>query len=285
MADCDYGTWSTECGCPEHHAPSCWPVPISCCPQLVIGPDTPEAQAEVIERSQRMAVGILNALSGNQFGLCPRTVRPCRDRCVSGNPLTTVWLDGQLLPVLDQGVWYNETCGICRTTDCSCTAVCEVTLRGPVERIISVTLDGAVLPNTSYRVDNHRKLVRTDGECWPVCQDMTLPPTEPNTFEVQYLRGLQVPEEGRFMAGLLACELVKACLPELGECGLPANVTQLAREGVTLDLAPFVLGMNGKTGIPEVDLWLSAVNPSDARTRSRVYSVDRMPPRRRTDCA
>lgn len=283
MADCDYGTWSTECGCPEHHVSSCWPVPISCCPQLVIGTDTPPDQVAIIERSQRMAVNMLNALSGNQFGMCPRTVRPCRDRCAQ--TVSTVWLDGQLRPILDQGVWFNEPCGTCRT-GCSCVALCEVTLPGPVERIIQVTVDGAVVPNTAYRVDNHRKLVRTDGGCWPVCQDMAALPTEPNTFEVQYLRGGKpVPEEGRFMAGMLACELVKACLPELGECALPGNVTQLAREGVTLEMEQLVLGMGGRTGIPEVDLWLSIVNPRNTRTRSRVYSPDAMPPRRRSDCA
>jgi len=126
-------------------------------------------------------------------------------------------------------------------------------------------------------------------ECWPTCQDMSLPPTEPNTFEVTYLRGKPVPEYGLWAAGLLACELIKACASP-GEdclCRLPANVQSVVREGVSIDLEAFRLGgagdpLFGRTGIPEVDLWLSTVNPNRLTSRARAYSPDKRPPRRTT---
>jgi hypothetical protein len=282
VAECDYGTWSEECGCPEHHVPSCWPVPlVSCCDDLTITPQTPPERVAVIERSMRMAVELLHALSGRQFGLCPRTVRPCRDACQ--DTVDAVWVDGQLRPMLMGGQWYNDPCGTCKT-DCSCTEICEVTLPGPVERIIRVRLDGAEVEPLDYRVDNHRKLVALNGLCWPTCQDMNASPLEGGSFEVTYLRGKPVPETARYMAGLVACELVVACTPSAGDCKLPDNVTSVVRQGVELDLSPLILGTGGRTGIPEVDLWLKTVNPTGTYTRSRVYSPDRKLPRRRTDC-
>jgi len=74
---------------------------------------------------------------------------------------------------------------MCPTGDCSCSRLCEAILPGPVGGIVEVLLDGVALPPTAYRVDNGNRLVRTDGDCWPACQDMAAPPTfqyEPLTF-------------------------------------------------------------------------------------------------------
>jgi hypothetical protein len=239
----------------------------------------------IIEQSKRIAVALLNAFTGRQFGLCPRVVRPCRDACAQ--PISTEWADGQLRPTLYSGVWINDRCGKCGPTGCSCSTVCEVTLPGPVDSIVEITLDGAVLSPLDYRVDNRRKLVAQGDFCWPTCQDMTAPAGGPGTWTVEYRRGNPVPEAGRWAAGLLACEFVKSCNPATaGECRLPDNVRSVAREGVTLELAPFIIGgadgnvAFGRTGIPEVDLWITSVNPNKLRSRSRVYSPDRPTPRR-----
>lgn len=272
------GEWTNDCGCAQSHN-SCWPRPdTACCPDLEIGPETTPARILLIERMLRMSVEILNGFSARQFGLCPRTVRPCRDRCAESG--------GTLLdPYILDGQWFNNACQTC-VTDCSCVQVCEVTLPGPVERIVEVRVDGLVLDPADYRVDNHRKLVAQGDFCWPTCQNMTLPAGAVGTWSVTYLRGKPVPEMGLYAAGMLACELVKACTPgTAGECRLPSNVQSIVREGVSLDLEPFTLGGVdgfGRTGIPEVDMWLTMVNPTKTTGRSRAYSPDRRPPRHTT---
>lgn len=280
--------WTNDCGCPEAHN-SCWPEPlVSCCSQLQYDETTPEEQIQRIEMSKRIAVQILHAFSGRQFGLCRRVVRPCRDDCSSGT-IRTEWNNGQLQPILESGVWYNSTCSSCRT-DCSCTTVCEVTFGGRIDRIIEIRIDGLVVSPLDYRVDNGRKLVAQGDFCWPTCQDMTAPAGGAGTWTVEYLAGRPVPEAGRWAAGLLACEFVKACTPDdaAGDCALPDNITQIVREGLTMDVAPFVIGGAdgkvewGRTGVPEVDLWLTSVNPHQVTGRARAYSPDKPPMRRTT---
>jgi hypothetical protein len=278
--------WTNDCGCPDAHN-SCWPEPIvGCCPELQVDETTAPEQVAIIEQSKRIAVQLLHAYTGRQFGLCPRIVRPCRDACTQ--PVGTEWVEGQLRPTLYSGVWINDRCGKCGPTGCSCTTVSEVTLPGPVYAIVEITLDGVVLSPLDYRVDNRRKLVAQGTFTWPTCQDMTKPAGEVGTWTVEYQRGMPVPEAGRWAAGLLACELVKACDPATaGECRIPENARSIVREGVTLDLEPFVLGGVdgsgfGKTGIPEVDMWIASVNPYKLKSRSRVYSPDRPAPRRTT---
>lgn len=430
-----------ECGC-GHHNGVCWPRPLTaCCTALTPGPEAPPERLALIEQVMRLANEILHAFSGRQFGLCPVTYRPCRDDCARESRIVWDYTPGGGLvePRLDGGKWFNNICGTC-VTDCSCTEVCEVTLPGPVESVVSVTIDGQVLDPGEYRLDNHRKLVRQyqvapaaglfdwysagnvgfdpsytwcnftplpdlvlrangpdgggcypytsnnpewvwnntatvtgtynpaaggtsgflpatgpvesggvpfqwpdlpagtvltpgtpyrsaaiDGiqyqitvqsgtvtksagngftvepgavvtmtrlarspACWPTCQDMNKPLGEDGTFGVTVLKGTPVPEFGRWAAGLLACQLIKVCgLEDESCCTLPANVQAITREGVSMDLSPLGITADGttefgRTGIPEVDLWLAAVNPHKSTSRSRVYSVDRPRPRRTT---
>lgn len=274
-----FGAWSTDCGC-GHHQP-CWPRPdTSCCTDLQIGDTTTPERAATIERMLHVSVETLWRLSGKQYGLCPVTVRPCRDKCNDAPVLRVAWGAGQLQPYLLEGQWYNDPCRKC-TTACSCVELSEVTLPGPVESVVEVTIDGQVLGPGNYRVDDHRKLVG-QGIAWPTCQDLSKPLGEVGTFGVTYKRGLPVPAGGLWAAGLLACELIKACSAS-AECALPANAQRIAREGVTLDLAPVLVnGAGFRTGIPEADLWLSSVNPYKVTGPSRVYSPDRVRPRTTT---
>lgn len=277
--------WTNLCGCPESHN-YCWPEPlVDCCPELLIDETTPPETAAIINQAKRVAVQVLHSFSGRQFGLCLRTVRPCRDDCRDNGSVPVAWVDGQLRPTLEGGVWYNRgACGTCGPSGCGCSALCEVTLPGPVQEIVEVKLNGIVIDPSEYRVDNYSKLVHltTDNNaCWPKCQDLSKPDSADNTFSVKYRVGKPVPEGGRWAAGKLACELAKACLPGTGDCLLPDNVKTISREGVTMELGPFIIGGAdgkiefGRTGVPEVDMWLMAVNPHKVRSRSRVYSPDR----------
>jgi hypothetical protein len=261
----------------------CWPVDWSPCGQEFYDSLDPNVRAI----AESLAVQTLRALTGYRVGGCAITVRPCKRRCVPGSWLVApdaginwagavgagAW--GWTPYVGPDGLWLNA-CG-CRNDDCSCTEVREVVLPGPVGRVDSVVLDGVTLPATSYRVDNGDRLVRTDGEDWPVCQDMNLESGE-DTFFVTYLKGNAVDSVGQYVAGLLAFEFAKACLGQ--NCALPSNVTNITRQGITMEMDP-ELFTNGLTGIRSVDAWIRVWNPMD-RLPSGIYSVDAGRPRQTT---
>lgn len=229
------------------------------------------ADPEKVEIALALAWTNLQSLMGYSLAICPVEVRPCRQRCTGG-----VW---QAFPVTGMstfspgingsGSWVNN-CG-CSADPCSCSAVSEVTLPGPVGRIDSVTIDGVALANTAYRVDDGARLVRQDGEAWPACQDMGLPAGEPGTWVVRYFRGDAPTELDDWAAGKLAEEFYKAMIG--GKCRLPANVTNVVRNGVSLDLDSTALVLIS-TGMPEVDRYIATRNPHKLTQPSRVKSPD-----------
>lgn len=183
----------------------------------------PEPSTDQLEA----AALILYALTGERFGLCETTVMPCVERR-------------------------------CQRLVCDCCRLEEVWLPGPVDSIIEVLIDGVVLDPTLYRVDDHRWLVRLDGEKWPVC---------PTPFEVTYLVGLPVPAGGEAMVAELACEIAKAACDDK-TCRLPRRITALSRQGVSITFEHFT----GLTGLFEVDSWVDAVKRLGMTPR--VSSVD-----------
>jgi hypothetical protein len=65
------------------------------------------------------------------------------------------------------------------------------------------------------------------------------------------------------------------------ECTLPQRVTSISRQGMSMTLLdPQDFLDKGRTGIYQVDLFLTTINPDGARLRSRVFSPDT--PRART---
>lgn len=280
--------WETACLCGGRHMP-CWPRPdTSCCDRLNPTSPTPEQTAR-IERMLWVSTEIIWRLSGKQFGACPVTARPCRQTCAD-RPSYGYWSGSTWTPVLQDGSWFNLRCDYCRSrTGCSCSELCEVNLPGPIAEIIQVKVDGGVLDPSEYRVDNARKLVRTATtvsatapKCWPTCQELARADTEVGTFSVTYRRGQAVPQGGLWAAGLLACELLKACDGDK-DCALPQNAQRISRQGVTVDLTEILVSAgNFATGVPEIDLWLESVNPYKSKAPSRVYSLDRPAPRIQT---
>lgn len=243
--------------------------------------------AEQQQFAASVAAEIVWRLSGRRFGLCETTVRPCRQPCTSGTGAAygPAWpvsgpLGAAFTPVLDGGQWLNLACGRC-VGDCSCSTLCEVILPGPVDSIVEVLLDGAVVDPGEYLVLDHRSLVaRSDsGGCWPTCQDLSLPDSEVGTFSVRYLQGIPIPPGGIGTVSTLACEFGKACANVSG-CRLPRRVQSVTREGVRLDfIDPMTFLDDGLTGLYDVDLWIRAVNPGGLARGARVYSPDRRPPR------
>lgn len=229
-----------------------------------------------------MATETLWSLTGMRFGLCEVTLRPCARECQTGSfydDFGPPWASGSYpQPALIGGLWYNLTCGSC-AGDCSCGAVSEVRLPAPVYEIVEVLIDGTVLASSSYRLDNNRLVVRTDGGQWPRCNDLSKDDNETGTWSITALYGEPLPEGASLAVGQLACEIAKAAAG--GDCKLPAGLQQLVRQGVTISY-PDVgeLFRQGRTGLYLVDMFVSTWNPYGLRQRSRVYSVDRPSVRR-----
>ncbi|MFG2404281.1 hypothetical protein ACGFR8_08055 [Streptomyces brevispora] len=253
-----------------------WPVELCC--------DTESVDQAVIDRWSLVASQILFRLSGRRWGpSCPVTVRPCRRSCLDTAPVSfqAGVGTGPWVPYIGaDGEWRNgAVCGC--ASSCSCTELCEVRLVGPVHDVVEVLVDGEVLVPEAYRVDSANQLVRTDGECWPACQDMAAPCGAPGTVCVTYRTGLPLDESAIAAVSELTCHLLRGCNPG-GGCGCRAtpNVTRVQRQGVQLDMAdPTLVYSEGRTGLPLADAWLAAVNPYGQPSASRVDSPDYKRPR------
>lgn len=257
-----------------------WTLDTTCCP----GWD--DYSPEVRQTATDWATGILDALTGRQFDQCPVVVRPCGKRCGYFGGYMTYPVDSAqasglgapwMVPYIGAGgVWRNCTCG----GGCTCRARCEAHLAGPIASVVEVKVDGLVIDPAAYRLDNGSILVRTDGECWPECQDLNLSDDEPGTFSVQYRPGQPLPRIGQIAAGELACQFAKACAGD-ADCTLPKQLQSLSRNGVQVEVVdPNLLTDQGLTGYPNVDLFVKTVNPARLQRGPRVLSPDLRTPRR-----
>jgi len=185
--------------------------------------------------------------SGRQFsGLCEETLRPC---C-------------------------RPTC---TTAMCGCPDPIMISLPRPLRGVLEVLQDGQVVPPTSYRIDQSRWLVRTDNLPWPSCQNLRAAPTEVNTFQVRILRGTLPPTMGVLAAREFACELYQGCTG--GDCTLPTRVTNVARQGVTMQfIRPEEVGLDGtgkiRTGLRVGQLFLATYPGNKGRARPTIASPD-----------
>lgn len=260
----------------------CIPADTSCCDEWESFEDIEGVQ----QRALAYASATFRSLTGFRVGNCPVTVRPCRAHCLGPPTWMTfpVFVGGwaatmppaAFTPVNTGGVWTNVSCGCGRGDLCSCATVCEIILPGEAASVQQVTLDVATLDASAYRLDPPNRLVRTDGDCWPVCQDMNAAVGQTGSFSVSYIPGAAGDALDAYAVGVLACEYAKACTGET--CRLPANVASVARQGVILTMgqkpgakAEFP---NGLTGIREVDDRVIYWNPHGLSQPSVVWSPD-----------
>lgn len=99
-------------------------------------------------------------------------------------------------------------------------------------------------------------------------------------LSVTYVYGTNPPADGIDAARSLADEFVLLFGggPD-AECRL-RNVTSFTRQGVSFEIDDArSIFTDGRTGVPEVDLFVASVNPTRARLRSRVLSPDAHMPR------
>lgn len=238
---------------------------------------------------EQMAVDYLWNWTGRALGICEVSLRPCRQRCDqfdstyfgrSGFP--NGWRS-TYTPALIRGQWYNIGCGTCGD-NCGCGLTPSLTLPGPVDSIEEILIDGQVLDPSSYEVQNGSLLIRTDDGRWPTCQNLSLPSTEPGTWEITYIYGIRVPIGGQIAAGVLACELAKAACGD-EDCGLPQRVQSITRQGVTVAILDAFDDIDkGHTGIWIIDSWLASMTktPQTGRVYSPEYPNGYSTGRRRT---
>lgn len=253
-----------------------WPVQWTC--------EVPAASAAVTGIAVEAATLVAWSLSGQRFGTCPTTIRPCRRDCPSPPPGWSPLppLGPYPTPALIGGQWFNLTCGCTWGEGCSCTSLDgrEVILPASVDSVTSVLIDGSPLVSGAYRVDNGRVLVRTDGQLWPDCNDLTKDDTQVDTWSVTAEYGQAVPALGSLAVGDLACEILRAIRGE--DCRLPRGVQSLVRQGVSLSMPALtdLLSKNSSTGVYLLDLFVRSVNPSGLSQQSRAFDVDAVPVRR-----
>lgn len=226
-----------------------------------------------------IASDLLFRLSGRQFpGSCAMTVRPCGTGGICAGwswPLTEReygWLQFANYGGIWGWYWPDGRKG------CGCHHVSRVHLPDyPVTEVTEVTIDGVVVNPDTYALREFRFLDRLDDALWPSCQDMRLPLGEEGTWGITYTWGAPVPASGVHAAAVLACELYTDSIG--GECKLPKNVTQLSRQGVSMQLAAIWGQVNGvwATGLKEVDAFLQAVNPVGLLAPTTVWSPDLEP--------
>jgi hypothetical protein len=211
---------------------------------------------------------LLYALSGRQFpGACTATVRPVdwSYGCGHVTGLLARLASGRL--TLDS--WTAATNGgICGDGGLDLGLY-------PVRTITQVKINGQVVDPSLYRLDGHRWLVRPGVLFWPTWQRLDLPDTADGTFSVTVTHGADPPPPGVSAASRFAAEIAKARTGAPNE--LPRRITSLSRQQVSMTLAdPMTYLDKGRTGIFEVDVFLTAYNAGRQQMQPAVYSHDLM---------
>ncbi|WP_353107830.1 hypothetical protein [Gordonia sp. (in: high G+C Gram-positive bacteria)] len=246
-----------------------WPVAI---PASLLD-EWNKATDEEREAATLLAGRILWTLTGEVFGECTETVRPC----FQPQPVGSTYSGGGAGAVFWPGLLNGDPEA---SGPCGCRAGCEevaydrVALPGAVASVTRVLVDGVEVPASAWRVENWRWLHRVDGGLWPTHQDLHAADDAPGAFTITYQRGVPVPADGQLAGGRLAVELLRGMSG--GECALPAGVTSVSRQGVSVELADMREWFtNGVTGVEPVDLWIMAVNPYKSRRPASISSPNR----------
>ena len=244
---------------------------------FALGDINPVADPIVVTRLHeaiRASIGVLSALLGHRYVVRCVTVRPCSPGRSSIAPYVGITTGG--------GWWvaYIDGAGNWQNYDpCTPAGACDPTGRGavhlprrlgPILRVVGVEVDGLPLDPTTWRLEGD-VLYRSTGGAWP-SQDITVPLGSPGTWAVTYLAGTPPPAGTAQHVATLAREFFALCGDDPDyECRLPSDWVTVSREGVTVsreNVAAMITAR--KTGLPEVDLWLTAHNPHGLREPVRV---------------
>lgn len=252
-------------------SPCSWPIDRSGFPELPpVGDPGYQAALDRQLGMEDLAVEVLWALTGRQFGVCQVTERPMpieHQPGEVGGGLRRLW---PYRPNLSRTI-INDWSGLFgRQTGSRLNGPSMVSLPGPAwphsdatPTVVTIGHCGdegpEILDPSEYVIQNNI-LYRKGGKVWPF-QDLGRPLGECCTWSISYYRGVRPPRGVAAMTGCLALEFIRAGCGD-GKCRLPKSVTKLSRNGVSYDIDPMAIYAAGKTGIPEIDSWLSAVNPN-----------------------
>lgn len=238
----------------------CWPAPIVCdeCCSL----DLETVDPAIRDMAAQWAARFLWAATGKQYGGCPRTWRPCKEKCAPqinccggfGGPIFQSF--PQRLPFSYD--WTNLTCNRC-VKGCQCSEVSEVILPNVAE-VLNVRIDGVDFdPCGMVAVYDKRRVVRTDGREWPACQELSKV-DGPGTWSITVIEGECPPAGAAWMTGTLMCEVLKACMKR-DDCQLPRRLQTITRQGVSMTFNDNFEGLARlHTGIWELDAWIESTN-------------------------
>lgn len=234
---------------------------MSCDPWPLVWPcGTPPADLSEDQQALAVAVAqdILWSLTGRRLGSCTVTenyAAPGSGVCVVPNAP---------LGLIQSAAGANATI---------------ILAKRPVQRVVSVTENGVLLPTTAYRLGHAGRLHRVGGS-WPQAREAADAPVQ-----VSYVWGIRLVAENEgdplppyaYSAGLAVGELATDIGAGLcgGECHLPSRVLSLSRQGVTFDFqsaADFV--DQGLTGMPIADAFIRTVNPNRLTDAPSVVSLD-----------
>lgn len=128
-----------------------------------------------------------------------------------------------------------------------------------VREILSVSIGEAPVDTDGYDLERPDLLHRLGRHPWRL----------DGSTVVEYRHGVDPPEAGVQAALTYAYELGRAASSDKG-CRLPESVTAVTRQGVSYQMIDRAsVDLRGRTGLPEVDKWLDAVNPLTASGASR----------------
>lgn len=166
-----------------------------------------------------------------------------------------------MYPELVNGEVINRIGGLCNS--CGCAHL--IRLRGaPILSVEMVHRGDQEIPLSEVMIYDSSYITAGNGRCWQTCDDL----------EVTYTYGAPPPALGKIAARALADQYVLA-MDGSDDCTLPQRITQISRQGESWTLLdPQTFLEKGRTGIYQVDLFLTTVNPDGARLRSRVFSPD-----------
>lgn len=224
-----------------------------------------------LEQAAHAATELLYVLSGSRYsGQCEQTVRPCGEDLCAG-PWNRPWSNSP-------------------RHGCGCSAIDRIPLAGNPSEIVEVLIDGEVVDPVTYELNDRMWLDRVNDPSdpdenlyWPSCENKRLPITEEGTFAVTYRYGSPPPVAGMLAAQELACAVYGTCSAIVSgegeaDCALPAGVTQVVRQGITISLQGFAAwgqtDGSWQTGLPLVDAFLNGMNPSNSRGKAQVWSPD-----------
>lgn len=222
-----------------------------------------------LEQFQQMALNYLWVATGKQYGLCERTYRPCRIDC--RNLLGVYGSLWPTIPYKQDGSWFNLTCGKCPGS-CGCDMVSEVFIQNTYE-VLEIREDGIDYdPYGMVAVYDHERIIRVDGAEWPACQNLSQIDGT-GSWSIKIMQGKPWPPGMGMVAGILTCELAKACTGADG-CRLPKRIQTITRQNVTVGFQDRFEGLTDlRTGLWEVDAFIEA-SRSDRWVQASIVSPD-----------